>query len=200
MGERMLKRLCRYVCLPSLAGVLLFALAAQTPVQAGEGCKGECYERVPHPVIHRTFKRRITTQRGVYEVQRVPSQYGWVRRRILVDDGIEWREKPAVYKTVKIRKRVPSTHRWEMRWINGKYVKCKIRVPGKTVWAHKQVLVSPARRWKVRGKPVYDYAEERILLKPYKNIAVYHPERAYHVRERVTIQPEGSRWRKISEW
>lgn len=200
MGERMLKLLCRCVCLPFLAGVLLFSLDAQTSVQAGERCRGECYERVPKPVIHRTFKRRITAERGAYEVHRVPSQYGWARRRVLIDDGIEWREKPAVYKTVKVRKRIPSRHHWEMRWINGKYVKCKIRVPGKTVWVNKKVQVSPARRWKVRSKPVYEYVEERILLKPYRNIAVYHPERAYHVRERVTIQPEGWSWRKISEW
>ena len=138
----MLTRLHRYAGLAGLASLpLFFAFSPASPGLAGERCAAECYGRVPEPVIHRTFKRRITTERGAYEIRREPARYGWVKRRVLVDGGDGWHDRP-----------------------------------------------------------VYKYVKERILLKPYKNIAVYYPERAYYTREHVTIHPEGWGWGKFSDW
>jgi hypothetical protein len=39
---------------------------------------------------------------------------------------------------------------------------------------------------------------ERVLLKPYRNIAIYHPARYRWITERLAIQPEGYVWRKVS--
>ena len=55
------------------------------------------------PVIHRTWKRRIQVEQGVYEIARKPSLYGWVRKKVAL--GREWHEIPAVYKTVRIAER-----------------------------------------------------------------------------------------------
>lgn len=188
----------------SMFRVLLFAglavLAMGAGAQAGgRDCIGECYEEVAAPPIHRTFKRRIEIERGVYEIAREPALYGWATRRVLLDDGVEWREKPAVYKTVKVRRHVKSRTVWEKRWIDGRYVMCKVKVPGKTVWTHKTVMVSPAKRWKVRSKPVYGYVKKRILISQYKNIAVYHRARHKYVREQVVIEPESTVWAPISK-
>jgi hypothetical protein len=38
----------------------------------------------------------------------------------------------------------------------------------------------------------------RVLLKPYRNIAIYHPARYRWITERVAIQPEGYVWRRVS--
>jgi hypothetical protein len=37
-----------------------------------------------------------------------------------------------------------------------------------------------------------DEDDGRILLRPYKNIAVHTPPRVQHARERVIVQPEGN--------
>ena len=80
------------------AGAFIALVSAATPPQAGEyGCEGEC---IKQPVLHRTFKRRVVLDRGVYEIAREPSLYGTATRRVLLDSGVEWRERPAVYKTV----------------------------------------------------------------------------------------------------
>jgi hypothetical protein len=177
----------------------LVLLPQTGPSAAGErGCYGECYEQVPAPAMHRTFKRRVLLEEGAYEIAREPSLYGLSTRRVLLDDGIEWREKPAVYKTVKVRQHLRSRVKWEMRWVNGKYIKCKVKVPARTVWTTKKVLVSKGRRWKVRSNPVYGHVQKRILVRPYKNIAIYHKARHKYVHERVVIQPEAWVWAPVS--
>ena len=168
--------------------------------QAGSrNCTGTCYEEVPAPSYYRTLKRRIELRRGVYEVDRVPSLYGWATRRVLVDDGIEWHSEPAVYKTVKVRKRLKSRTIWEKRWVDGRHIMCKVKLPGKTVWVNKRVLVKPGRRWKTRSAPTYTYVKKRILLRPYKNLVIYHKDDHRYVNERVEIQPEATVWRPIGK-
>lgn len=185
--------------LSAIAATAVLALLPDAAANAGgKGCYGNCYEEVPAPVIHRTFKRRIVLEPGVYEIDREPSLYGLATRRVLLDSGGEWRERPAVYKTVKVRRHIRSKVTWEKRWVDGRYIMCKVRVPGKTVWTHKRVMVSPARRWKVRSRPVYGYHQKRILIRNYKNIAIYHRERHKYVNERVAIQSEATVWAPIS--
>jgi hypothetical protein len=185
-------------------GAMAFAVAligSGTASQAGgRGCIGGCYEEVPAPPIYTTWTRRETLRRGVYEIDREPSLYGIATRRVLVDDGVEWDGEPAVYKTVKVRRNIRSRVRWEKRWIDGKYVMCKVKVPGKTVWVDKRVQVSPARRWKVRSNPTYRYVSERVLLRPYKNILVYHRAKHRYVREKVVIRPEATVWAPIGAY
>jgi hypothetical protein len=41
------------------------------------------------------------------------------------------------------------------------------------------------------------YVHRRILLKPYKNIAHFQRPYIAFSRERLTIQPEGYRWRRV---
>ena len=183
-----------------LAGAagLAFSLLSGASAAGERGCFGDCYEQVPAPTIHRTFLRRVEIDRGAYEIDREPSQYGLATRRVLLDDGIDWEERPAVYKTVKVRKHVRSRVIWEKRWVDGKHIMCKVRVPAKTVWATKRILVSSARRSKLRSHPTYGYVQKRILLRPYKNIAVYHRARHRYVREHVAIQPDGYVWSPMS--
>ncbi len=187
-------------CLKSFAAAFAaFLLPSAAPTYAGgPNCLSDCYEEAPAAPIHRTFKRRVELRRGVYAIEREPSLYGWSKRRVLLDDVVEWREKPAVYKTVKVRKHLKSRITWQKRWIGGKHILCKVHLPSRTVWTTKKILVSPARRWKVRSKPVYGYVEKRILLIPYKNIAVYHRAHHKYVREHVVIQPENTVWVPIS--
>lgn len=179
-------------------GAVGFAMSvlgfAATTQAGGRGCVGKCYEEVPAPAIHTRWMRRETLQRGVYEIEREPSLYGTATKRVLVDDGVEWREKPPVYKTVKVRRHIKSSVRWEKQWRDGRYVMCKIKVPGRTVWVNKKVMVSPGKRWKVRGTPVYRYETKRVLLRPYKNILVWNPPVHRYVREKVVIQPEATVW------
>jgi hypothetical protein len=175
-----------------------FALQTGTSVAGEHGCFGNCYEQVPAPAMHRTFLRRVEIERGAYEIDREPSLYGLATRRVLLDDGIDWEETPARYKTVKVRKYVKSHVTWEKRWVDGKHIMCKVRIPGKTVWATKRILVSGARRTKLRSNPTYGYVQKRILLRPYKNIAVYHRARHKFVREHVVIQPESYVWAPMS--
>ena len=184
----------------TLAAGAGLALMLQVGVSAGGGrdCYGNCYEQVSAPVMHRTFLRRVTNDPGAYEIDREPSVYGLATRRELVDDGVEWRETSPVYKTIKVRRHVKSRVRWEKRWVDGKYIMCKVRVPGETVWTTKRVLVSHGHRSRLRSAPVYNYAQKRILLRPYKNIAIYHRARRHYVRERIAIQPEGFMWQPVS--
>ena len=176
------------------------ALALQTGASAagGRDCFWNCYEEVPAPAQHRTFLRRVEIERGAYEIDREPSLYGRATRRVMLDDGIDWDERPAVYKTVKVRRHVPGHTTWEKRWVNGRHIMCKVRIPGKTVWTTKRVLVSAGHRYKVRSNPTYGYMSKRILLRPYKNIAVYHRARHRYVREHVVIQPEATIWAPVS--
>jgi hypothetical protein len=179
-------------------GAMAFAVAltgsAAAP-QAGErGCIGKCYEEVLAPPIHTTWLRRETLRTGLYEIDREPSLYGLATRRVLVDDGVDWHEEPSVYRTVKVRRHIRSSVRWEKQWRDGRYIMCKVKVPGRTVWVDKQVLVKRGKRWKVRGTPVYRYHTKRVLLRPYKNILVHHRPVHRYVREKVVIQPESTVW------
>ncbi len=54
----------------ALGGLCGQSLAAELP----ESHKGGCGPRT----IHRTYIRRDVVEPGVYEVRRVPAQYGWV--------------------------------------------------------------------------------------------------------------------------
>jgi hypothetical protein len=51
----------------------------------------------------------------------------------------------------------------------------------------------------IEGAVVDDQAsDDRALLRRYRNIAIYHPARYRWITERVTIQPEGYVWRRVS--
>lgn len=171
----------------------VLSLSMFGPAQAGRNCAGGCYVQEAPPLIHRTWKRRIQLEQGVYEVNREPSRYGWVRSKVALSR--EWHEIPAVYKTVNVTMRTRTRYVWEKRLVRGREVMCKVKIPGERIVAEKQVLVSPARRIAVSA-PAYAYVERRVLLKPYKNIATYHRARHIFTSERVTIQPEGYVWRK----
>ncbi|MEJ2118623.1 MAG: hypothetical protein P8Y67_08410 [Alphaproteobacteria bacterium] len=168
------------VCISLLAAGLVLSSTAEAGKRR---CVHECYEQVPAPVIHRTYKYRVLEKRGRYEIKRKPSRYGWVKRRVMV-------KRPAIYRTVTVRRKLPARFVWEKRWVDGRYIKCKVRVPGKIVERTKRVLVSRARY-----VPTGEYVEKRILLKPYKNISVYHRARHRYMTRRVAIQPEGYVWR-----
>lgn len=179
-------------------GATVFAVALTGAVvspHAGErGCVGRCYEEVPSPAIHTTWLRRDTLREGVYEIDREPSLYGVATRRVLVDDGVDWHEEPGIYKTVKVRRHIGSSVRWEKRWVDGRHIMCKVKVPARTVWVDKTVVVKPGRRWKVRGTRVYRYESKRVLLRPYKNILIHHRPVHRYAHERVVIQPESTHW------
>jgi hypothetical protein len=170
----------------------VLGLSITGPVQAGSPCHG-CYVQDTPPVVYRNWKRRVQVEQGVYEVVREPSVYGLARRKVRL--AREWREIPAIYKTVRVTERTRTRYVWEKRLVKGREVMCKVKVPGERIVTEKQVLVSPARRIAV-GAPAYAYVERRVLLKPYKNIAIYHPARHVYATERVAIQPEGYVWRK----
>jgi hypothetical protein len=170
----------------------VLGLSITGPVQAGSPCHG-CYVKDTPPVVYRNWKKRIQVEQGVYEIAREPSVYGWARKKVRL--AREWREIPAIYKTVRVTERTPTRYVWEKRLVKGREVMCKIKVPGERIVTEKQVLVSPARRIAVGG-PAYGYVERRVLLKPYKNLAIYHPARHVYTTERVAIQPEGYVWRK----
>jgi hypothetical protein len=179
------------------AGMLL-GLQIGVAAAGGHHCYRNCYEEVPAPAIHRTFLRRETLQRGEYEIDREPSLYGLATRRVMVDDGIEWQETAPVYKTMTVRSHTKSHVIWTKRWVNGKHIMCKVRVPGETVWVDKRILVSGGHRTKLHGRPTYDYVQERILIRPYKNIAIYHRAQHRYLRERVSIRPESYVWQPLS--
>jgi hypothetical protein len=182
-------------CLAVLSALMsaVLSLSVSGPAQAGHNCDGDCYVKEAPPLIHRTWKRRIQVEQGVYEVNREPSRYGWVRNKVALSR--EWHEIPAVYKTVHVSMRTRTRYVWEKRLVHGREVMCKVKIPGEHIVAEKQVLVSPARRIAVSA-PAYAYVERRVLLKPYKNIATYHRARHIYTSERVAIQPEGYVWRK----
>lgn len=66
------------------------------------------------------------------------------------------------------------------------------REPSLYGWVEKKVVVSQRHSWKDGGEPEYDTVKKRILLRPYKNIAIYHKAHHEYVRERVIIQPEST--------
>lgn len=51
----------------------------------------------------------------------------------------------------------------------------------------------------IEGAVADDHARsDRVLLRPYRNVSVYHPARYRWITERVAIQPEGYVWRRVS--
>jgi hypothetical protein len=184
----------KFLAALSILTSVLLGVSFAGPAQAGGRCEGDCYVKEAPPVIHRTWKRRIQVEQGVYEIARKPSLYGWVRKKVAL--GREWHEIPAVYKTVRVSERTRTRYVWEKRLVKGREVMCKVKVPGERIVTEKTVLVSPARRVAV-GAPAYAYVERRVLLRPYKNIAIYHPARHVYTTERVAIQPEGYVLRKV---
>jgi hypothetical protein len=167
----------------TIAGVAALALMGQSAASAGEsGCMGECYEPVAPKVIHRTLKYRVQTEQGEYEIARKPSLYGWAEKPVF-----EWRD--AEYRTVTVRERLP---RWEWRHcsVGGREVMCKVRAPGGVVEREKTLMTPP-------GYVQTGYEQRRILIRPYKNIAIYHRARNEYVTVRAAIQPEGVAWRRV---
>lgn len=176
----------QHVKLWGIAAAAVLAMTFQGSAWAGEaGCKSECYEAVAPKPIRKTFRYRVMTKQGVYGITRTAPQYGWVKRPYL-----QWRE--AEYRTVTTHVRLPAHSVWEKRWVNGKHVMCKVRVPGEVVERERSVLVHPAG-YVTTG----EWGEKRILLKQYKNIAVYDRARHQYSTERVSIQPEGHAWRRL---
>jgi len=168
-----------------IVGALVLATATGAASAKNRGCMSECYEAVAPKAIHKTYKYRITTQQGVYEIDREPSLYGWAKQPVY-----EWHE--AVYRTETVTKKLPARTTWEMRLIGERYVKCKVRVPAEVVEEEREVLVSPEGYVKTGA-----FAEKRILLKPYKNLVVYHKAHHHYEKERVNIQPEGVVWHRL---
>lgn len=114
-----------------LGGALTFSFASAA--NAG-GCEwGGCEQATHAPVVHKTFKKRIQVEQGVYEIARRPSLYGW---------------------TVPVAGDAKGAG-----------------------WAG-------------------DEGSRRVLLKPYRNVAIYHPAKHIKETERVAIQPEpsGGEW------
>ncbi len=79
--------------LPRLA--LLTALLAQA-LPSSTGLASELSNRKTHHChystrVHRTFVRRDVIEPGVYEIDRSPSSYGWVRAKVIDGDGsVHW--------------------------------------------------------------------------------------------------------------
>ena len=116
-----------------LSGALMGSFAGEA--KAG-GCwwTSSCETEAAPPVVHRTFKKRIQVEQGVYEVVRTPSVYGWTVPVPPDAKGASFAEDGGV--------------------------------------------------------------SRRVLLKPYRNIAVYDRAKHVYTTERVTIQPEpeGGEW------
>lgn len=66
------------------------------------------------------------------------------------------------------------------------------RDPSLYGWVEKKVVVSRRYSWKDDAEPIYRTEKKRILLRPYKNIAIYHRAQHEYVREHVTIRPEST--------
>lgn len=169
-----------------IAAAAVLAMTFQGSAWAGDaGCKGECYEAVPPKPIHKKFKYRVMTKQGEYSIAREPALYGWAKRPYL-----EWHE--AEYRTETVQVRLPARTTWEKRWVKGRYVMCKVRVPGEVVERERRVKVHPAGYVQTG-----EWGEKRILLKQYKNIAIYDRARHEYSTDRVVIQPEGHVWRRV---
>jgi hypothetical protein len=109
-----------------LGGALAFSFASAA--NAG-GCEwGGCEQATSAPVVHRTFKKRIQVEQGVYEIARRPSLYGWTVPVAADAKGASWADDEG--------------------------------------------------------------GSRRVLLKPYRNYAIYHRAKHINATERVAIQPE----------
>lgn len=176
----------------AIIGILTLGSAAVEHAQA------ECYVQAPLRPIHRSYIRRDVIEPGVYEVSRRPGVYGWVREPVSQGGEVVWHEEPSVYKTVPVRIRRPGHSVWSDRCVHGQAAVCRTRVPASYITVEKQVLVKRGRRWAERVPVSVDYAERRVLLRPYKNYSHFQRPYIAFSREHLTIQPEGSRWVRTS--
>lgn len=69
-----------------------------------------------------------------------------------------------------------------------------VRKPALYGWIKKKVVVYDRHG----SKPEYRTVKKRVLLRQYKNIAIYHRGRYEHVKERVEIYPEATDWSYFS--
>ncbi|MBT3069978.1 hypothetical protein KKP04_03730 [Rhodomicrobium sp. Az07] len=172
-----------------LAGLSVLTVAAPDETRA------ECYVQAPLRPVHRTFIRRDVVEPGVYEVTRRPSLHGVIQQRAVVPGRVVWRETPAIYKTVTVRVRKPGGSIWSEQCVGGQAAICRVRVPPQDILVEKRVLVRPGRRWAEQVTPdAVALTERRVLLKPYKNYAHFQRPYIAFSRERVAVQPEGTRW------
>ncbi len=169
----------------SIAGAAAAAMIVQGAAWAGENdCVGEgCYVEAPRKVVRKRMKYRVQTGHGVYEIAREPSLYGWTET-----PALEWRD--AEYETVTVQ---APRYKWKRCTLRGREVMCKVRVPG-VVARQKRVMVSPGG-W----APTGELERRRVLLRPYKNIAIYHRARNEYVTVRAHIQPEGTVLRRVPD-
>lgn len=118
--------------LAAIAGALYAA-----PAQAGDffHCWRGCEPEISPEPIRKTIISREEVVPGLYEIEREPAQYGWMKKKVIVSEGDSYKDDYE-YKVVK----------------------------------------------------------KRVLLKQYKNIAVYHRGQYRLVREKVKIYPEVSGW------
>ena len=104
---------------------VLLAGSLAGDAKAGGSCWDECYGGEKPPVVHKTYRKRIQVEQGVYEIARKPSVYGWT---------------------------LPYSG-------------------------------------DIKGSG-YGERSRRVLLKPYRNVAIYNRARHVYTSERVAIQPE----------
>jgi hypothetical protein len=173
-----------------LKAVAATTLAIALPAQAF----AECYEQGPLPTVRRSYLYRNIEEPGVYEVTRRPSQYGWTSRRVIKPGAVVWHHEPAEYRTVTTRVKVGGGWSWEKRWVQGKYILCRVRRPVTYETVEKRVLVKPDRRWAERTPSAVGYVHDRILLRPYRNVAHFYRPSVRYSRENLVVQPEGYRW------
>lgn len=169
-----------------VAAIPLSGLVSPSAAQASE-----CYEKAPLRPIHRTWVRRDIVEPGLYDVTRAPSHYGYYKRRVVREHNAGWHETRPVYRTVTKRVRVGGGWTWANKCVAGKELRCKVRNPVRYELRQKQVLVHGAKR---RVYTDVGYVHERVLIRPYRNIASFHPPHVRTYRERVKIYPEGHRW------
>ncbi len=117
----------------AVALIASFAISSAPSQAGGRDCGWHCFDDNSDSSYHRTYLRRIEVERGVYEIARKPSRYGWVKTRVRINGRYKWRKK-------------------------------------------------------------------RVLLRPYKNIAIYRRPHHKYVWERVTIHPERDSWGSGSEY
>lgn len=122
----------------ALAAIASGALYS-APAQAGDffhcwrGCEAETWSEP----IRKTIISRVEVEPGLYEIEREPAHYGWIKKKVITSKNYK---DDFEYKVVK----------------------------------------------------------KRILLKQYKNIAVYHRGRYRLVRKKVEIYPEKTGWSHFS--
>jgi hypothetical protein len=169
----------------SVAGAAVAAMMMQSAARAGGiGCIGvECYEEVPRKVIHKTMTYRVQTEQGVYEIAREPSLYGWTETPVMA-----WHEPE--YRTVT---EPEPRYEWRRCTLRGREVMCKVPT-GRMVAYQRRVMVSPGG-WVATG----EMERRRVLIRPYKNIAIYNRARNEYVTVRAAIQPEGTVVRPVRD-